>query len=103
MVFLWNIDVQNIRAKKNNDMVTIKKKWSNFFLALSRRFKKHKRWYENFWLGDVKNALGQSGWSTLESTIFHLVGPDGNKLLQLWKHHTPSLPVFSKLSFLHVC
>ena len=81
----------------------LRKNEAIFFLAWSRRFKKHKRWYENFWLGDVKDALGQSGWSTLESTIFHLVGPDGNKLLQLLKHHTLSLAVFSKLSFLHVC
>lgn len=34
MFFLWNIDVQNIRAKKNNDMVTNDKTCSNFKYAM---------------------------------------------------------------------
>ena len=33
MVFLWNIDVQNIRAKKNNDMVTNDKTCGDFKYA----------------------------------------------------------------------
>ena len=42
---------------------------SIWFMECSYKFKKHKRWFVNFWLEEVKNTLGHLNCRILESTI----------------------------------